>query len=125
MPRIHLAEIYTALNTWNRGFELIGTQILEEGTLPEVKEGFYFSRDLAEDHPAFVARRFNCGPNYYPPALGDKFREVSDAYYIAIMKLAQEVLTILALTLNLKEDFFTDFMDEAVGTMRSAYFPID
>lgn len=112
-----------ANNTWNRGFEAMGTQILEEGTLPEVKEGFYIGRDLAEDHPAFVARRFNCGPNYYPPALGSKFKEITDAYYAAVFKLAREVLTVLALTLELEENYFTDFIDDAVGTIRLIHYP--
>jgi isopenicillin N synthase-like dioxygenase len=108
-------------NTWNRGFETMGTQILEEGTLPEVKEGFYIGRNLAEDDPAFVARRFNCGPNYYPPALGSKFKELCEAYHTAVLKLAGEVLRVLALTLDLGEDYFTDFIDDAVGTIRYVF----
>ncbi|OWP06911.1 1-aminocyclopropane-1-carboxylate oxidase [Marssonina coronariae] len=37
-------KVSKELNTWNRGYEFLGSQILEAGTEPELKEGITLAR---------------------------------------------------------------------------------
>jgi isopenicillin N synthase-like dioxygenase len=116
-------------NTWNRGYERLRSQILEEGTLPELKEGFYIGDDIPETHPYFVHRRLNSGPNQWPTEgmSGEElegFKEATMGYYRSLLKLAGNLLQVLALSLDLDEDYFASFMDGAVATMRLLHYPV-
>lgn len=55
--------------------------MLEAGTGPESKEGFYLGRELSLDHPDVRAGKFNCGPNLWPEELGREFRDVCMEYH--------------------------------------------
>lgn len=123
-------------NTWNRGYERLRSQILEAGTEPELKEGFYIGDEIAETHPYFVQRRLNSGPNQWPTALGGGgadhhhhhlalagFRPASTAYYRSALALAADLLRALALSMGLEEDYFGRFMHGAVATMRYLHYP--
>ncbi|KAF1969889.1 Clavaminate synthase-like protein [Bimuria novae-zelandiae CBS 107.79] len=91
-------------NTWNRGYELLKSQILEEGTLPELKEGFYIGDEIPKTHPYFVNKKLNLGPNM-------------------VVSLANDILKVLAQTLELPSSYFDDFTTGAVATMRPLHYP--
>lgn len=110
-------------NTWNRGYEMLRSQILEEGTQPELKEGFYIGDDISRDHPYFIDKKLNSGPNQWPEILGEEFAQKTMAYYKSTVNLAADLLKVLALSLDLKEGYFADFMDGAVATMRLLHYP--
>lgn len=110
-------------NTWNRGYEMLRSQILEEGTQPELKEGFYIGDDISTDHPYFINKKLNSGPNQWPEVLGDEFRDATMAYYKSTVGLAADLLEVLALSLDLEEDYFSNFMKGAVATMRLLHYP--
>ncbi|KAK1957398.1 2OG-Fe(II) oxygenase superfamily protein [Colletotrichum sublineola] len=112
--------------TWNRGYEMLRSQILEEGTHPELKEGFYIGAEIPETHPYFINKKLNSGPNQWPTGLGSdlqSFKEASMEYYSSALKLAGDLMKVLALSLNLEEDYFAKFMDGAVATMRLLHYP--
>ncbi|KAF3050254.1 hypothetical protein E8E11_003890 [Didymella keratinophila] len=114
-------------NTWNRGYELMKSQILEEGTLPELKEGFYIGDEITKDHPYFVNKKLNSGPNMWPskeivPDVDD-FKSTALDYYGQVVDLAKDILKVLALTLDLEESWFDDFSSGAVATMRLLHYP--
>lgn len=109
--------------TWNRGYEMLRSQILEQGTQPELKEGFYIGDDISTDHPYFKEKKLNSGPNQWPASLGDEFREATMAYYKSTVSLASDLLKVLALSLDLEEDYFVKFMEGAVATMRLLHYP--
>ncbi|OJD29073.1 1-aminocyclopropane-1-carboxylate oxidase [Diplodia corticola] len=114
-------------NSWNRGYELLRSQILEEGTLPELKEGFYVGDEIPVTHPYFVNKKLNSGPNQWPapdtfPGVDD-FRRTCMAYYHAVVALAKDILKAIALSLDLGEDHFDDFATGAVATMRLLHYP--
>ncbi|CAK7242193.1 MAG: hypothetical protein STHCBS139747_003673 [Sporothrix thermara] len=116
-------------NTWNRGYEMLRSQILEEGTQPELKEGFYIGADLPTDHPYFVQKKLNSGPNQWPAAGFegadlDGFKSGTMDYYHATVSLASDVLQALALSLDLEPTFFEKFLDGAVATMRLLHYPV-
>lgn len=99
--------------------------MLEEGTSPELKEGFYIGADLPTTHPYFLAKKLNSGPNIWPQAVNDEasFKAHCTTYYDAVMSLAEDVLSVLALTLDLPEDYFKEFATDAVATMRLLHYP--
>lgn len=114
-------------NTWNRGYELMKSQILEEGTLPELKEGFYIGDEIPKTHPYFVNKKLNSGPNMWPstdvlPDVQD-FKATALDYYAQVVSLAKDILKVLALTLELGENYFDEFAEGAVATMRLLHYP--
>lgn len=116
-------EVSKDNNTWNRGYEMLRSQILEEGTQPELKEGFYIGDDILTDHPYFINKKLNSGPNQWPERLGLKFKNSAMTYYKSAVRLAGDVLRALALSLDLEEDYFAAFMEGAVATMRLLHYP--
>lgn len=113
-------------NTWNRGYEMLRSQILEEGTQPELKEGFYIGADLPTTHPYFINKKLNSGPNQWPEGLGESletFKSSTMSYYNSTLSLASDLLRVIALSLDLDENFFSKFQDGAVATMRLLHYP--
>ena len=125
LPQEEKKKVGKELNTWNRGYEMIGSQILEPGTNPELKEGFYIGKEIEKTHPYFVGQKLNSGPNVWPETMPDvdEFKETTTAYYDKTFSLATHLLRALALSLDLQEDFFEKFMDGAVATMRLLHYP--
>ncbi|KAL6703147.1 hypothetical protein ACN47E_010140 [Coniothyrium glycines] len=114
-------------NTWNRGYELMKSQILEEGTMPELKEGYYIGDEIPKTHPYFVNKKLNSGPNMWPsedvlPNVAD-FKATALDYYAQVVQLAKDILKVLALTLDLEESYFDEFASDAVATMRLLHYP--
>tara|TARA_R110002003_G_scaffold114_6_gene9867 strand:- start:2898 stop:3701 length:804 start_codon:yes stop_codon:yes gene_type:complete len=103
------------------------SQILEEGTLPELKEGYYIGDEISKDHPYFVNKKINSGPNMWPSA--DVLPDVADFkataldYYAQVVDLVKDIMKVLALTLDLDEAWFDDFVNGAVATMRLLHYP--
>lgn len=109
--------------TWNRGYEMLQSQILEEGTQPELKEGFYIGDEIPTDHPYFINKKLNSGPNQWPEVLGQEFKDNAMTYYKSTVGLAEDLLKVIALSLDLEENYFVKFMEGAVATMRLLHYP--
>ena len=122
---ISLTQRCVDQNTWNRGYEKFGSQILEAGTAPELKEGFYIGEEIAKSHQYFINKRLNSGPNVWPQSMPnvEDFKRVSMEYYNAMHALARDVLTIIAQTLELDPAYFQDFTTDAVATLRLLHYP--
>ncbi|KAH7123016.1 2OG-Fe(II) oxygenase superfamily protein [Dactylonectria macrodidyma] len=126
MPLEEKQKVAKENNTWNRGYEMLRSQILEEGTKPELKEGFYIGAEIPETHPYFINKKLNSGPNQWPEGLGsdlESFRSGSMNYYTSTLRLASDLMRVLALSLDLEETYFSKFMDGAVATMRLLHYP--
>ncbi|KAH6654053.1 hypothetical protein BKA67DRAFT_564043 [Truncatella angustata] len=126
LPQHEKDKVSKNNNTWNRGYEMLRSQILEEGTQPELKEGFYIGADLSTSHPYFVEKKLNSGPNQWPEGLGDgleTFKSGTMNYYNSCLNLASDLLKVLALSLDLDESYFDQFADGAVATMRLLHYP--
>jgi isopenicillin N synthase-like dioxygenase len=118
-------DLLAALNTWNRGYELLGSQILEPGTEPELKEGYFIGEDIPVTHPYFLSKKLNSGPNTWlesMPNISD-FKKTTMEYYQHVCSLTRDILAVLALTLDLPEDYFDAFTNGAVATMRLLHYP--
>jgi isopenicillin N synthase-like dioxygenase len=113
----------TGKNTWFRGYETFGSQILEEGTTPDNKEGLFVGRDLSLDHPLVKAGRYGCGPNLWPESLGIDFVEKSVRYYDAMLALSQDVMEAIGLGLGLDDKWFEALNQDAMAVMRYIHYP--
>ncbi|OAA62632.1 2og-Fe oxygenase family protein [Niveomyces insectorum RCEF 264] len=109
----------------NRGYELIGTQVLQPGARPDLKEGYFigqhvpYTDERAKRHPLLV------GENIFPAELPDAdLRLPAEAYYLAVRRLGCTVLTILAKGLPYGEDVFAEFMDnDPLCNLRLLHYP--
>lgn len=113
----------------NRGYELIGNQGLQEGTLPDLKEGFYIGKEIPASDPRVLAKAFLMGPNLWPPSHlipEPTFREPMSEYYSRMFDLSLTVLDILAAGLPYGKDVFTDFVsNDPVCSARLLHYPPD
>ena len=110
------------------GYEPIGGQILDsqdaasEKAPPDLKESFYIAMELPDDHPWAQKRIRSFGHNQWPEALPG-FREQMLAYQSAVRELGDRVLAMLALSLELPEDYFVPFYDMPCTTLRLLRYP--
>jgi len=129
LPFAEKQKLDKTKNTWNRGYEAVGSQMLEAGTKPELKEGLYIGEEIPRDHPDCVSGVYNRGPNFWPDVekVGDfeteEFKGVCMGYYWEVFGLAQRVFQALALGLGLDDDFFSEFTKDAIGTLRFIHYP--
>ncbi|KAB8256177.1 hypothetical protein BDV32DRAFT_153496 [Aspergillus pseudonomiae] len=125
LPLEEKMQIDKNLNTFNRGYELLRSQMLEAGTGPELKEGLYIGEEIPEDHPYFVQKKLNSGPNQWPQTVPGQaeFQLTTMEYYHAVFELAKDVLGVVALTLGVDSTFFEPLTQGAVATMRYLHYP--
>lgn len=98
---------------------------MEAGTNPDLKEGYFIGEGITTDHPYFVGKKLNSGPNVWPETMPgvDDFRTTSMEYYTEMHALARDVLAVIAQTLDLEDDYFNEFTTGAVATLRYLHYP--
>lgn len=103
----------------NRGYERIGGQKLDDDphATADQKESFSIRQDRELD-------RFLQGPNQWPES-PPNFKDVYTEYYNATHELSKTMFRILALSLDLSEDYFDDFASDPDGLClcRSHHYP--
>lgn len=104
------------------GYEPLRAQTLEPGAPPDVKEGYLMGLDLPLDHPVVLRDPGNYGPNQWPAGIPD-FEAVMSIYFQEMLRVSQQVLRALALTLDLAESYFDAFCDTPVSTLRLLHYP--
>ncbi|WP_323750259.1 isopenicillin N synthase family dioxygenase [Marinobacter sp.] len=122
LPEEDKQAIHKAHSRANRGYESMKGQTLEPGGPPDLKEGFYIGEELDETDPRVQAGRFNQGGNQWPETLPG-FRTTMTAYFNAMNQLSTRIMEALALSLDLKPDFFTDFCHQPLSTLRLLHYP--
>ncbi|KAL4889432.1 putative oxidoreductase [Aspergillus ambiguus] len=123
---IGIKEKYSKdIGGFNRGYERLRAQNFEKRTKGDLKEGFYLGKNLPLDDPYVVARKFGQGPNKYPEEVSDPelFQRAMEEYHASLSSLAMGILQILARTLDLNEDTFTDFCQHPVAVLRLLHYP--
>jgi isopenicillin N synthase-like dioxygenase len=85
-----------------RGYFPVGNELTSG--VPDRKEGLYLGTELADDHPLVRAGTPVHGPNLFPPL--DGFRSTVLAYLDAVTGLGHQLMTAIALSLGLVQDYF-------------------
>jgi isopenicillin N synthase-like dioxygenase len=110
------------------GYAPVGGQSLDsqdadaEVGPPDLKEGFYYGMDLPDDDPLAQLRIRDLGHNLWPDGLPG-FREQMVAYRAALNGLADRLLQMLALSLDLDADWFAPLYDKPSIGVRLLRYP--
>ncbi|OWY27270.1 isopenicillin N synthase family dioxygenase [Herbaspirillum robiniae] len=104
------------------GYERMGAQALDEGSPADLKEGFQFGFDIAPDHPYVQRGLLRYGHNLWPAELPG-FEAHSRRYYDALRALSHRLLSVIALSLQLEEDFFEPVLQTPIATQRMLHYP--
>jgi isopenicillin N synthase-like dioxygenase len=111
----------------NRGYELIGNQALQEGTLPDLKEGYYVGLNIpnasqkAKDHPEMMGENIFPPPSLIPYSI---MKDPAEQYYREVFSVGCRVMEILAKGLPYGDDIFTDFLsDDPICALRLLHYP--
>jgi isopenicillin N synthase-like dioxygenase len=109
------------------GYEPVEGQVLDsqdassEKAPPDLKESFYVAMELPDEHPWTRKKIRGFGHNQWPALPG--FREQTLAYQAAMRELGDRVLAMIALSLDLDEEFFVPFYDMPGTTLRLLRYP--
>jgi isopenicillin N synthase-like dioxygenase len=121
--RLHMKNSASAA-----GYEPIGGQVLDSqdanarAAPPDLKESFYCSLELPDDHPYVVARKRGYGRNQWPADLPG-FREQMVAYTDAMRALGDRILASIAQSLELPQDWFVPHFATAGAKLRMIKYP--
>ncbi|CDK25400.1 unnamed protein product [Kuraishia capsulata CBS 1993] len=122
LPKEEKLNLDKSKNSYNRGYESVGSQMFEETQNPDLKEGFYVGKEISKDHPLFG--KINCGPNLWPSVEGsDHFRRVCMEYREKVFNLSKIVLRAIALGLGTDVSYFDTFTQDAIAIMRLLHYP--
>jgi isopenicillin N synthase-like dioxygenase len=104
------------------GYEAMSGQTLDTDAPPDLKEGFQCGLDLPDDHPYMRRGLGRYGGNQWPAALPG-FRAQNLAYHAAMMRTSRKLLSIIALSLGIAEDFFDPVTATPIATLRMLHYP--
>ncbi len=105
-----------------RGYEQMGIQTLDEGSPPDLKEGFMSGKNLDDNHPYVQKGYPQHGQNQWPEKAVD-FRLQTEAYMQHTLQLGKHLAGLLALSLGLDENYFEKGYEEAVIITRLLHYP--
>jgi isopenicillin N synthase-like dioxygenase len=109
------------------GYEPIGGQKLDsqdptkEAAPPDLKESFNWGADVPADHPYAIAGYRGYGTNHAPALAG--FRAQMDAYATEMRRLGNLLLELIALSLDLPDNWFKPFFTSNGGKLRIIKYP--
>ena len=122
LPLAQKAEIDKSRSKVNRGYEPLQGQTLEPGAPPDLKEGYYIGPEHAADDPRVIAGMFNHGANQWPTQRPN-FKPVMENYLATMLDLSARMMGGIALSLDLPEDYFRGYCDDAMATVRLLHYP--
>lgn len=105
-----------------RGYQGLGTQILDAGSAPDLKESFAIAVDLPPSHPWVLAGVPGQGANLWPDRLPG-FREQMLAYQAEMIRLGRHLMACLARSVDLPADYFADGLGEPQCGVRLLRYP--
>ncbi|KAF8863140.1 Clavaminate synthase-like protein [Acephala macrosclerotiorum] len=83
------------------------------------ERGILHRRRPPNHTPLLSQKKINSGPNFWPRALSpspvsvEEFKDTTMSYYHHVVSLAKDILKVLALTLDLDEEWFGEFVQGA------------
>jgi isopenicillin N synthase-like dioxygenase len=117
LPMDEKLAVDASLSTCTRGYETMGLQTLDDGSPPDLKEGFLIGCDLDENHPYVRDGVPNCGANLWP-SKPEGFRPTYEAYVDEMFRVGRHLMGLIALSLDLPEDYFAEGLAEPLFNSR-------
>ncbi|MDJ0896359.1 MAG: 2-oxoglutarate and iron-dependent oxygenase domain-containing protein [Alphaproteobacteria bacterium] len=111
-----------AINQFNRGYLGPGEARMHGASHTDLKEVFFWGRDLAADDPDVLAGVPLCGPNQWP-AEPPGFRDAVSAYFEAIGAIGRDLLRAFAVSLGADPDFFVPHYDRPMARGQLIHYP--
>ena len=105
-----------------RGFDKLNGQQLDPYGKPDYKEGFYCGKNYPQDHPFAIAKYQNYGPNQWPEEIPE-CEQICQEYINEMYSLADFLMQLLALTLDLPANYFDASSQDPMGTLRMLRYP--
>ncbi len=106
---------------FRRGFMPYGIN-QHPGFAPDLKESYEYALDLPLTDPDVVAELPLHGPNRWPADM-PWLREAAEAYFNETMALGKRLLRVFALSLELDEGFFLQYMKKPMVQTRLFHYP--
>lgn len=106
----------------HRGYIPIFGENTDPRVTADLKECFDLALELPPDHPEVRAGTPFHGANTWPDELPG-FREAVYDHYLTMRRLALTLAGVMALSLDLPEDFFADKLDHTIATLRLIHYP--
>jgi isopenicillin N synthase-like dioxygenase len=100
-----------------RGYEGMQKRALDSGSPPDLMESFFLGRDLPLDHPYVQKRVRGYGPNQWPKGRA-AFRDALETYHDQVVDLGHHLMKLLALSLELEENYFEAAYRNFTATLR-------
>ncbi|MDE0283457.1 MAG: isopenicillin N synthase family oxygenase [Gammaproteobacteria bacterium] len=122
LPAKEKNRVHINKSTCNRGYEPIAAQTLDEGSPPDLKEGFLIGNDLDENHPYVKQEVPNTGSNQWPEQ-PEGFKDSFNEYVDMMRDLGRTLAKVLALSLDLTEAYFDEGLTEPVMVGRLLHYP--
>ena len=92
-------------------------------TPPDLKESFSIGPSEPTAHPVDCEEAiFISTPNLWPTQLKG-FRETFEAYYRAMAHLAEYLMCLFAIGLELPDKYFTNYIQNPISALRANYYP--
>ncbi|SAK79701.1 2-oxoglutarate-dependent ethylene/succinate-forming enzyme [Caballeronia hypogeia] len=102
-----------------RGYERMSSQALDDGSMPDLKEGFMAGIDGLQ---AYVTKGAYNSKNQYPESM-PALSHATDTYLQTMLSLGRHLLSVLALSLDLPEDYFSQGVEKPMITTRLLHYP--
>lgn len=122
LPLATKEAVALPLSTSRRGWEGIGSQTLDEGAKPDLKESYYCGIEHPADHPYVRAGYDSYGANCWPDGLPG-FGEQMTRYIDALVPLGRRLFGLLAESLDLPRDWFEPLIADPMITLRLVRYP--
>lgn len=105
-----------------RGYEPLQAQRFSVDLPGDLKESFYMGPDLGPEHPYVQKKIPYHGQNQWPEDFPG-FSETLETYFSRLLDLGRHLMSLLALSLSLKEDYFADAVRNPAALLRLIHYP--
>ena len=112
-----------AVNTDQRGWMATGMSTLQGAVTHDLKEVFFWGAETAADDPDVLAAKPLVAVNQWPDMAYPKLRQDLTPYYDAVCKVARQVMSALARSLDVAPDFFDAAYEKPLARGQLVYYP--
>ncbi|MBV6656373.1 MAG: isopenicillin N synthase family oxygenase [Devosiaceae bacterium] len=122
LPLEEKLELDSIKEASTRGYEKMAAQTLDEGSPPDLKEGFMSSVDADENHRYTKLNVPGTGRNQWPASFPE-FKPQYEAYAEEVLAMGRKLAGLVALSLELPEDYFSAGLEEPLHYCRILKYP--